>query len=147
MLTALTCEREMLTFPLPARSKTLSHFFLHGFYFKKYFSIGLVVFGCGPSQKGDHPEGRSWSLGNKCPATRNVRGMTPFLTLPSVAVGARVMVGDSGVVDFVRHRPHSRGKSPRLIPSLCLRNMPKMDRQSFGVKYHCQLAYKTSVNR
>lgn len=62
----------MLTFPLPARIKTLARDTEHdhtsssaGFYLTKYFSSRLVDFGSRPSQKDDHSEESFWSLRKK----------------------------------------------------------------------------------
>lgn len=154
MLTALTCEREMLTFPLPARIKTLARDTEHDhtssstdFYFTKYFSIRLVDFGSRPSQKDDHSEESSWSLREKnARSPRMPEGRPPLLILSFVAVGVRLMVRHNGPLILWDANQHLRSKSPRLVPLLCLRDMPKMKRWCSGIKHHCLLAYVIHVD-
>lgn len=89
MLTALTCEREMLTFPLPARIKTLARDTEHDhtsssadFILKSIFPSGVWTL--------DPGQLRMMTTQQKIPShsetngrvTKNVRGRILFLILP-----------------------------------------------------------------
>lgn len=134
MLTALTCEWEMLTFPLPARIKTLARDTEHDhtssstdFILKKVFFQQACRLWIYAKLEGWPSRERSWSLRNKCLVTKNVREKTPFLILPFSGSGSETN-GKRQQCYRLHEKQTSIAEANALdSPSHCVWDMPKMN--------------------